>query len=66
MPFRALFKSLFLACLDRTCISSYTFSEILKFEAFKTKKTALKNVNEEKYRQSENKELEAFKRFIIF
>ena len=36
---------LFLACLDRTYESCYTFSERLKFEVFKTEKTALKNLN---------------------
>ena len=59
------FKSLFLACLDTTYISYYIFFKRLKFEVFKMEITAVKNLNEEKYRQSENEELEAFERFII-
>ena len=43
----------------------YTFSERLKFEVFKTKKIALNNLNEEKYRQLKNKEFEAFETVII-
>ena len=38
----------------------------MKPEDFKTEKTASKNLNEEKYRQSENDEFEAFERVIIF
>ena len=38
---------------------------MLKFKVFKIKKTAWKNLNDEKHRQSENRELEAFERVII-
>ena len=41
------------------------FSERLKFGVFKTKKTALKKLNEEKDKQSENEEFKAFERVII-
>ena len=54
----ALFKLLFLAYVDTICISSYIFSEKLKFEVFKTEKTAFKYLNEEKYRWSEKEEFE--------
>ena len=43
----------------------YTFSEILKFQIFKTKKIALNGLNEEKYRQYENERFETFERVII-
>ena len=46
-----------MACLDRTFISCYIFSERLKLEVFKTK-NALKNLNEEKHWQYENEESE--------
>ena len=39
--------------------------ESFKFEVLKTGKTPLKNLNEEKYIQSEKKEFEAFERVII-
>ena len=42
----------------------YTFSEILKFQVFKTKKIALNSLNEEKYRQYENERFETFERVI--
>ena len=51
--------------LDATCISYYAFSERLKFEAFKTKKIAMKSLNVDIYRPSENEEFEAFERVII-
>ena len=35
------------------------------FDVFKIKKTAEKNLIEEKYRQSENEEFEAFERVIV-
>ena len=43
----------------------YTYSERLKFEVLKTKKNPLENLNEEKYKQSENEEFEAFEKVII-
>ena len=61
----ACLKLLFLACLDATYISCYIFFKRLNFEVFKTEKTTLKNLNEEKYRQSENGEFEAVERVII-
>ena len=61
----AFIKLLFLACLDTTYISCYIFFKRLNFEVFKPEKTTLKNLNEEKYRQSENEEFEVVERFII-
>ena len=60
----AFYQSVFLSCLD-TIISCYILFERLKFEVFKTEKTGLRNLNDEKYRQSENEEFEAFERIII-
>ena len=60
-----IYKSPFLACLDTTYISCYTFFKRLKFEVFKTEKSALKNLNERKYRQS-MKNLTPFKKLLSF
>ena len=43
----------------------YIYSERLKFEVFKTKKSALKKLNEEKDKQFENEEFKVFERVII-
>ena len=43
----------------------YTYSEILKFQVFKSKKIALNSLNEEKYTQYENERFETSERVII-
>ena len=55
----------FLAYIEVTCISCYTFSERFTFIVFNVDKIASKYFKEEEHRQSENEGFEGFERVIF-